>query len=512
MGLLERAMLPFFPRRAVARLQARIAFDELARAYEAAQPKRGTKNWIASSSSAAVEDIPALQPLRNRSRDLVRNNAWARKARRMLPAHIVGTGVVPRPTEDWSDRTKRRAMQAWKDWSCECDVENGLGFEALQGLAVGTVIEAGEALLVWDPAPKTPGGWNVRVLEPDYLDEGYNEVSRNGSGRVVGGVEFDGSGRRAAYHLFAEHPGDMMPIGLPRAKRVRVEAMFVDHLFERMRPGQVRGVPWLATSMLGIKNLGDYAEAERWRKKIAAALAAFVITNSSPAASQLGKLTTTTDAQGRQRTTETIAPGTIKRLAQGEDVKFSAPPADVGMNDYMRWELFAIAAGIGVPYAELTGDLSNANYSSMRLGKIEFWALLDIWQWNMVRPIVLDRAWRRVMATGGVPGMACSWSFPKRTWVDPMKEIQAEVLAIENNLVSAPDAIAARGDDWRETLAEQAEFEQLREKLGLSRPVPVSAPAQDAPAPDPEDTADAADPADKAETDPADAGPADTQS
>lgn len=511
MPFLERALAPLFPRYALARLQARMAFDEITRAYEAAQPKRGTKGWMTSSSSAPMEDIPAIRTLRNRSRDLVRNNAWARRARRMLPAHIVGTGVMPRPTEDWSDRTKRRALMAWKDWACECDIENGLGFAGLQGLAVGTMVEAGEALLIWDPAPRAPGGWTVRVLEPDYLDEGYNEVSRNGSGRIVGGVEFDASGRRTAYHLFEEHPGDMMPIGLPRHQRVRIDAMFVDHLFERMRPGQVRGIPWLAASMLGIKNLGDYAEAERWRKKIAAALAAFVVTNNSPAASPLGALTTTTDAQGRQKVTETIAPGTIKRLGIGEDVKFSAPPADVGMNDYMRWELFAIAAGIGVPYAELTGDLSNANYSSMRLGKIEFWALLDTWQANMVQPIILDRAWRRVMATSGVPGMACSWSFPKRTWVDPMKEIQAEILAIENNLLSAPDAIAARGDDWRETLAEQAEFEKLRETLGLSRPVPVAAPAQDAPPADPEDAADAQDPADKAEADPADDKPADTQ-
>lgn len=76
--LIERALAPLFPAWALRRLQARMAFDIAARAYDAAKPARATKNWRAPGTSARAEDGPALAVLRNRSRDLVRNNPWPR--------------------------------------------------------------------------------------------------------------------------------------------------------------------------------------------------------------------------------------------------------------------------------------------------------------------------------------------------------------------------------------------------------------------------------------------------
>lgn len=445
---------------------ARVALADMARAYDGARTTRATKGWRTSGASAAAEIAPSLRVLRDRSRDLVRNNPWGMKARRQLPAHMVGTGVTPRP-KDGADRTRKRALAAWSAWSAETDAETMLGFEGQQALIAGTIVEAGEALLLWEPDADAPGGWTTRVLEPDFLDESHVEESRNGSGRIVSGVEFDSRGRRVAYHLYRSHPGDLVP-GLRGSRdKVRVEARFVDHVFEVLRPGQVRGVPFMAASALRLRALDDYLEAERWRKKIAAALAAFVTTPQGPVASALGAVRTEGGADGGTRAIETIAPGTIKRLAPGEGVEFSTPPADAGLDAYVKLELMAVAAGIGAPYAEFTGDLRNANYSSMRVGRLEFYALLDVWQWNMLAPMLLRRAWARVQAASGLPGIACEWSFPRRPWVDPEAEINAEIKAIRAGLLSQPDAIAARGDDWRQVLAEQAEFLGEADRLAL---------------------------------------------
>jgi hypothetical protein len=103
----------------------------------------------------------------------------------------------------------------------------------------------------------------------------------------------------------------------------------------------------------------------------------------------------------------------------------------------------------------------------MRVGRLEFYALLDMWQTHMLRPMLLRRAWARVQAAGGVPGITCEWSFPKRPWVDPEAEINAEIKAIRAGLLSQPDALAARGDDWRELLAEQAQFLAEADRLDL---------------------------------------------
>lgn len=464
---LERALAPLFPAWALRRLAARAQFDLMARAYDgASKTRRGTREWRAPGASSALEDGGALATLRNRSRDLVRNNPWARKAARQLPAHIVGTGVVPRPTSG-ADVTRRRALAAWDAFDGEADPE-GLGtFGTLQHLAMRTVMEAGEVLLHWRPESRRAGRWAVHLLEPDFLDETFHETSRNGSGRIISGVEFDAAGHRVAYHLFRQHPGDMLPMMARRSERERVPAEFIDHVFERLRPGQVRGIPWLAASMLSLREMADYTEAERWRKKITAALAAFVTSPAGPAAANLGAVRTETDGAGNRRAIERIAPGTIKRLAPGEGVTFSSPPADQGMDAYLRWELHAICAGLGLPYAELTGDLSSANYGSMRAGKIEFWALLDVWQWIMVEPMLLRRAWQRVQAASGIPGAHCEWGFPKRHWVDPLKDVTAEVLAARSGLESTPQQIGARGYDWRRVQDEQAEYLARAAELGL---------------------------------------------
>lgn len=463
---LERALMSVAPGWALRRIGAGVQAEALLRSYDAAKPARATKGWRAPATSARTEDAPALATLRNRSRDLARNNPWAKTALLKLPAHIVGTGVVPRPTGG-ADRTRQRALAAWEGWAEETDIEGESGFEAQQALAIRTVIESGEALLLWDADPRAAGGWTTRLLEPDYLDERFNETSRNGSGRIIGGIEMDARGRRVAYHLFREHPGDMYPLLNRLSERVRVPAEFVDHIFHRVRPGQLRGIPWMTASMLGMRDLSDYIEAERWRKKITAALAAFITTPNAPAVSSLGAVSTETSATGQQRGIERIAPGTIKRLLPGEAVTFSSPPADQGLEAYLRWELYAICAGLGLPYAELTGDLSNANYSSMRAGKLEFWNLLDAWQWHMVQPMLLKRAWRRVQATSGVPGMPCEWGFPKRHWVDPVKDVTAEIRAIRAGLTSSPEAIGSRGYDWRRVQREQVEYLAAAGAAGL---------------------------------------------
>lgn len=445
--------------------QARVALDEAERAYDFAKTGRATRGWRTPSTSAAAEVGPGLAVMRNRSRDLVRSNPWGIKARRQIPAHLVGKGVTPRVTVG-AERTRRRAMDTWRAWSEETDAETGLGFAAQQALIAGTVFEAGECLVLWDPAPNVPGGWTTRVLEPDYLDETMNERSRNGGGQIVNGIEFDDAGRRVAYHLFRDHPGDLVPGLFPRRDRVRVEARFVDHVFEVLRPGQTRGVPFMAAAGLRLRDLDDYLEAERWRKKVTTAFAVFLKTPAGPAQSSLGQVRTETTPDG-QRAIEKIAPGTIKRLRPGEEPMFVTPPTDNGLEGYIKAELMAVAAGIGAPYAEFTGDLRNANYSSMRVGRLEFYALLDMWQAHMLRPMLLRRAWSRVQAAGGVPGITCEWSFPKRPWVDPEAEINAEIKAIRAGLLSQPDALAARGDDWRELLAEQAAFLAEADRLNL---------------------------------------------
>ena len=56
-----------------------------------------------------------------------------------------------------------------------------------------------------------------------------------------------------------------------------IPAESVLHVYKKDRPGQVRGVTWLAPVILKLRDLDEYEDAELVRKKIEACFAAFVI-------------------------------------------------------------------------------------------------------------------------------------------------------------------------------------------------------------------------------------------
>ncbi len=185
-----------------------------------------------------------------------------------------------------------------------------------------------------------------------YSLKDYEQVLRNG-------IEFNRLGQREAYYLFREHPGEGS-----FGESVRVPANDVLHIYKPLRPGQIRGIPWLSTVLLKLYELDQYDDAELVRKKTAAMFAGF-ITRLDPEANILG------EAQANEHgvALSGLEPGTMQLLDPGEDIKFSEP-SDVGgsYEAFMKQQLRAIAVGTGITYEQLTGDLTGVNYSSIRAG------------------------------------------------------------------------------------------------------------------------------------------------
>lgn len=461
MSLLDRTIEAFSPRWAAERAYYRSVID-MSRAYDAARTGRRTDGWTATGAAANAEIGPQAARIRQRARELVRNNPYAMKATRSLAANMVGAGIVPRL--DTSDReAKARARSDWNAFSENCDPEGLSDFYGMQSLVVRTFVESGEALILWLPRPSRAGlrvPLQCRVLEPDHLDASKTEALNNG-GMIVQGVEYDADGRRVAYWLFDQHPGDSMPSIRLRYQSQRVPAMYVDHVFERLRPGQARGVSMFAPSALKMRDVADYDEAESVRKKIEACFAAFVTREAGAVSSPLtGK--SEKDQAGRR--TERLSPGMIQYLSPGEEVTFGTPSTSAGYASYLKVQLHAVAAGIGTTYEQLTGDLEGVNYSSIREGKVEFWQCLDVWQWLMLIPQLCRPAWRRVQDMRVAAGLerpaaigSAVWAPPKRHWVDPVKDVRGKIESIRGGLTTLRDAIAETGEDPDEQIAEIVE-------------------------------------------------------
>jgi len=472
LNLLERSIARIAPQWGLRRLSSKFALEqasEAMRGYDAARRDRRTASWRATGGSANAEIGPALEIIRRRTRDMVMNNEWAANAKRKLVAHIVGTGFTLRPAAGTAKATKKKAADCWAEFDENCDPGGMADFNGKQAQAIGEVVEGGAAFIRWYLRPPD---WKMRVplqcevLEHDYLDIRRNEA--NDERIILNGVEYDRHGRRLAYWLFPCHPGEIATISKGRFQSERIPASEVDHIFRIDRPGQVTGVPWFSPLLMRLRDVADYEEAEQIRKKIEACFTVFVTQPDTAAMSLVQAGQQAKDDKGRK--IEKIAPGMISYLPAGGDVKTAAPTANGGYTDHIGQQLMAAAAGIGLTVAQLTGNLKDVNFTSLREGKLDFHQVLDQWQWLMVVPQLCRPAWRRVMAVSAGRGLVPTMHIrhesapPKRPWVDPFKDIKAEEMEIDLGLETWRDKVAARGYDPDERLeAVKQERKELAE-------------------------------------------------
>lgn len=484
LNAVERALASLAPGWGVRRLHAKAAFAsaaELARGFDAARRDRRTASWRATGGSPNAEIAPALDLVRRRSRDLVRNNEWAGNFKRKLVAHMVGTGIVARPPRDVSKAAKKRSREAWNAFVENADPAGMLDFYGIQAQLAGEVVEGGAAFIRWY---LRPSDWGLKVplqcevLPHEHLDTRRTEI--RGDNVVINGVEFDPWGRRVAYWLFPVHPGEFSALSRWKHESQRVPASECDHVFRVDLAGQVTGVPWLASSALRLRDTGDYEEAEIIRKKIAACMTVFVRRNAmNPQTLAQASGQVVEPKKGR---IEKLAPGLITYLQDGEEITPVDPASSGDYGQVMDRQMLAAAAGVGLPYAIATGDLTKANFSGQREGKVDFWQVLDQWQWLMLVPQVCRPAWRRVMRASIGAGMAlprnlsAEWTMPKRPWVDPLKDVKAEEAELALGLDSWAEKVAARGFDPEDHLAEITDWRKKLDAAGVRFGQPPGTP------------------------------------
>ena len=315
-----------------------------------------------------------------------------------LVSNLVGTGIMPRARAS-RQKLVRDADSLWQRFAETADADGQTDLYGLQALAARTMAESGEVLVrLRDRRPEDglPVPLQLQLLEPDHLDHSKTAELPDG-GFVLQGVEFDPLGRRRAYWLFPVHPGEAASFAQLRLVSQRVPADRCCICSSGCARAD-QGACMVAPSIVKLRDLDEYDDAELVRKKIEACFAAFVTGDEDGAT--LGA--SSTDAEGRR--IERFEPGMIEYLPSGKDVRFATPGASGGYAEYMRVQLHAIAAGVGLTYELLTGDLSQVNYSSIRAGLIEFRRRIEALQWQLLIPGLCQPVWRRFVAVGQATG------------------------------------------------------------------------------------------------------------
>ena len=457
------------PRAGLERVRARAALEQVARHYEGATKGRRTDGWKTYSSSARTSTESAINRLRDRSRDLTRNNPYAAKALAVIETNTVGTGIVPRALLSSTRGSPKRAeniMKLWRDWAetTACDADGRHDIYGLQALVMRTVAESGECLIRRRWRRGSDGlavPLQLQVLEPDFIDTTKDTIGKIDNGtEIVQGIQFDALGRRIGYMLYNQHPGDNQ--SLRRLESDIVPASEIIHVYRVDRPGQVRGVPWAAPVMIRLRDFDDYEDAQLLRQKLAACFTAFV-TDTDAGTIRDGK---------NASLASSLEPGAIEILPPGKSIEFAAPPGVDGYSDYTQVMLRSIAAGFGVTYESLTGDLGNVNFSSGRMGWLEFHRNIEAWRWKMLIPTMCNGTWSWFMEAAALvgtrtEGVTVQWTPPRREMIDPVAETNAAKSAIRAGLLTLPEALRERGIDPEIAFQEMAETNKRLDDLKL---------------------------------------------
>jgi len=456
------------PKAGALRMQFKIANElqmQHVRRYDGAAKTRRTDGWFAPGTSATSEITLALSFLRNRSRELARNNPYAENAIREIANNMVGTGIMPKPL-GLPKTVEKRLKKEWKAWaeSTDADYDGHLNYYGIQHLAARTIVESGEVIIRKhiNPDPDLIFPLQLQVLEPDFIDTTKMSTSQVDGGYILYGVEFNAKNKIVAYWLWDKHPGDSTGFAY---KSNRIPAAEIIHVFEKKRPGQFRGVPFGHSAMMRLKDLDDYEDAQLVRQKIAACFTVFVTDNEGT-----GNVNGATDDDMLEK----VAPGIIEHLPAGKQVSFANPP-DAGQNydPYIKTNLRGVASGYGMDYVTLTGDYTAVNFSSGRMGWLKFHRNVSVWQWNMLVPQLCNKSWKWFIESANVLGyvkqlvVTPSWTPPRREMIDPVKEVEGMKAGIRAGFSSVQDAIRSNGEDPDEVMNELEEMAKKLDDNGL---------------------------------------------
>lgn len=451
------------------------------RDYAAAGTSRLLSDLVDSNRSADSELYPVIRRLRNRSRELARNNEYVKKYLELMKDNVVGKkgfslqvkALDPNGALDMEGNQEIEAAFAMWSRVGRCTVDGKMSLTDLQKMVVEGLARDGEVFIIKHRGAAFRDSFALEIIEPDQVDEQKNENHPNGN-QIRMGVELDRFKRPVAYHVLTNHPGDYDYTSIKTGpKHIRIPADRVMHIYMPLRPGQTRGEPWTSASIPALKHLHGFREA--------------AVINARVSASKMGFFSSNTgDAFPADEYEDNIPqivaePGTFHQLP--DNVTFSSfdPTFPSGeFDDFHKSVLKGVASGLGVSYTSLANDLEATSYSSIRQGALEdrdrYQGLQEFFIEHFMRPVF--ESWlESAMEMGAVSvplrqyaKFATAATFRGRAWqwVDPAKEMRAAIEGMKSGILSLQDVAANYGKDTEELLAQIVRDKALMDQFGVS--------------------------------------------
>lgn len=439
--------------------------------YQGASSSTRAQSWNDSNLGPNSAITSSLTRLRSRSRSAKRNNPWISKGINSLVANEIGKGITPRSLSD----SKEDINAYWKHVALNSDPEGILSFYGQQSVMVAARRTSGEVFIRRrirrHAGAKSP--IQFQVIESDYVPETLNRDLPNGN-TIRAGIEFNKRNQRVAYWTYINHPLEQ---GNLDRRVIRIPASEMIHHYMPTRPGQLRGEPDVAQSIVKAYTFDKYDDAELQRKESKSSTMGSI--TRDPAVFNVAEEDATAEQASMQ-----ITPNTVVELLPGEEMDLlEGDNTGSGYADFMRQQLLAIAAGLDLPYELLTGDWKDVNDRLVRAILNEFRRTVEMAQENLMIHQVCRRAWGWALDAGVLSGelhlpsyaknyekyQSCEWSPHSWDYTHPLQDVQARVMEIDNGLKSRSRSIDDRGGDAVITDNQRKEDMERERSLGIER-------------------------------------------
>lgn len=482
------------------------------RGYDAASWDRLTLDWNAPLTTGDAEMRTRLRTIRGRARELERNEPYTIRyltclenniydhhgiAMQSKAADFAGRDAATKSPKVVMDYPDIAAIEsAWAEWCKNPFVTGDMTFNEGGRLTLRTMARDGDPLVKFVvDSSINQFGFALQLLEPDMIDDYRNEMipARNGEGQgqIRMGVEVNSFMKQTAYWILKEHPGDQMWWNSDGYYSDRKDAKDYLHLFKRKRMTQVRDVSWMVGIMRDLKMLDGYDEAAIVAARTGAAKMGFFVQKASDgnpydgAKDDAGNLIT--DAE----------PGALEQLPYGMEFQGWSPEyPHSAYPDFIKSRVRRIGAGLNMSYYTLANDLTEVNFSSIRAGILDdreqYKTLQTFWIDRFQSPIFLQ--WLQyALLTGSIKDKLSGNALPmskydkfalhefrprRWPWVDPLKDVQADALAVNNRFTTRGRVVAENSqDDFKDIIRDTAEEETFAESMNVDLPSPLVLPA-----------------------------------
>jgi lambda family phage portal protein len=504
------------PSRGLKRVEARTrlamidgAMGESTGYLTAGAQKRSLRGWFTSLLSPDSEILPKAKSARASSRDLYMNTPLASAILKRIDTNTIGHGLTLQSrierealaiSDEEADAWERKTEMLFRIYasSKNCDIARQLNFYQLQSLAFMSPLMSGDVffMLPWKAVNDWPFELRIKLIEADLCSNPNDSLD---TGTLAGGIEVDEDGAPIRYHFCNRFPlqNDIIDFR-PRAWKA-IDAYDVVsgrqniyHLFEKTRPGQRRGMPFLAPVFEVLKQTSRLTEAKLMQNLIQTFFTVFVKDSKGPVSLQPNFAGANSILANQQEDPDIenkyeLGNANIVELDDSKDIVVADPNrTDTAFEPFFAAMVKMLSAACEIPYEQLLLHFS-ASYSASRAALLEAWKFYRKKRANFAfdfnQPIY--NAWLFEMVYKGIikaPGFLedpitrqfwckAKWGGAGQGQIDPAKETAAAVEKINNNLSNHEDEFTLiYGGDWEATFARKVREDKLIRANGQTPP------------------------------------------